>query len=67
VAIHRHDYNNPTPSSLHLDMTWADFRNQLLGPTDPAGAPKDSIRGSILENWQVCFMPTLLGRRAGRQ
>jgi hypothetical protein len=29
-------------------LSWADFRGKLLGPTDPAEAPKDSIRGAIL-------------------
>jgi len=33
-------------------LSWADFRGKLLGPTDPAEAPKDSIRGSILENYK---------------
>ena len=31
-----------------LKLSWSDFRNNLLGPTDPAEAPKESIRGSIL-------------------
>jgi nucleoside diphosphate kinase len=33
-------------------LSWADFRGQVLGPTDPATAPPDSIRGMILANWQ---------------
>merc|ERR1712028_115148 len=33
-------------------MSWSHFRNQLLGPTDPAEAPKDSIRGHIFSNYQ---------------
>jgi nucleoside diphosphate kinase len=35
-----------------LDLSWSDFRNQVLGPTDPAKAPKDSLRGMLYENWQ---------------
>merc|ERR1719324_264022 len=30
------------------DLSWADFRGKVLGPTDPAEAPKDSLRGQIL-------------------
>jgi len=33
-------------------IPWADFRGKVLGPTDPANAPSDSIRGMILANWQ---------------
>mmetsp|Transcript_64637 Transcript_64637/g.127789 ORF Transcript_64637/g.127789 Transcript_64637/m.127789 type:complete len:639 (+) Transcript_64637:93-2009(+) len=33
-------------------LSWADFRGQVLGPTDPADAPKTSLRGQILERWQ---------------
>lgn len=29
-------------------LTWADFRGKLLGPTDPATAPADSLRGQVL-------------------
>merc|ERR1712113_993330 len=25
-------------------LSWADFRGKVLGPTDPADAPKDSLR-----------------------
>ena len=34
------------------DLSWADFRNKVLGPTDPADAPKDSLRGLIMQDWQ---------------
>merc|ERR1740121_3569320 len=34
-------------------LSWADFRGKVLGPTDPAEAPKDSLRGEILEKWQA--------------
>merc|ERR1711920_753861 len=33
-------------------LSWSDFRGKLLGPTDPAGAPADSLRGMILAKWQ---------------
>jgi adenylate kinase family enzyme/nucleoside diphosphate kinase len=33
-------------------LSWADFRGKLLGPTDPAEAPADSVRGTILAKWQ---------------
>merc|ERR1719362_776032 len=31
---------------------WADFRGKVLGETDPAKAPADSLRGLILAKWQ---------------
>jgi len=34
------------------ELSWADFRGKLLGPTDPAEAPKDSLRGEILAKWE---------------
>jgi len=34
-------------------LAWADFRGTLLGPTDPAKAPPDSIRGTILKDWEA--------------
>lgn len=33
-------------------LTWADFRGKVLGPTDPAAAPADSLRGKILSDWK---------------
>jgi len=33
-------------------LSWADFRGNLLGPTDPSAVPADSIRGSIYSNWE---------------
>lgn len=32
---------------------WADFRGKVLGPTDPANAPSDSLRGIINSDWQA--------------
>jgi len=34
-------------------MSWEDFRSKALGPTNPAEAPKDSIRGMIYANWSA--------------
>jgi len=34
------------------DLAWADFRGKVLGPTDPADAPKDSLRGGALADWK---------------
>jgi len=34
-------------------LSWADFRGQVLGPTDPAKAPEDSLRGNIFKNWEA--------------
>jgi nucleoside diphosphate kinase len=33
-------------------LSWEDFRGKVLGPTDPKEAPKDSLRGEILNRWQ---------------
>ena len=33
-------------------LSWSDFRGKVLGPTDPKDAPKDSLRGMILNNWE---------------
>lgn len=33
-------------------MSWADFRGNFLGPTDPKEAPKDSLRGVVLQQWK---------------
>ena len=35
------------------DLSWADFRGAVLGPTDPADAPKDSLRGRILAEYRA--------------
>ena len=32
--------------------SWADFRGKVLGPTDPAEARADSLRGGILAKWK---------------
>merc|ERR1719272_813716 len=39
------------------DLSWADFRGKVLGPTDPADAPKDSLRGGALANWKDLGLP----------
>jgi nucleoside diphosphate kinase len=33
-------------------LSWSDFRNKLLGPTDPSVAPKGSIRRTILDQYK---------------
>jgi len=33
-------------------LSWSNFRNELLGPTDPAVAPATSIRRTILETYK---------------
>jgi nucleoside diphosphate kinase len=34
------------------NLAWADFRGKVLGPTDPADAPKGSLRGGALADWK---------------
>merc|ERR1712232_1172766 len=34
------------------ELSWADFRGKVLGPTDPKDAPADSLRGKILSDWK---------------
>jgi len=34
------------------ELSWSDFRNKLLGPTDPAEGPATSIRRTILETYK---------------
>merc|ERR1712048_352156 len=33
-------------------LSWEDFHGKVLGPTDPAEAPKDSLRGEVLAKWK---------------
>jgi len=33
-------------------LSWEDFRGKVLGPTDPATAPKDSLRGEVFTDWK---------------
>jgi hypothetical protein len=33
-------------------LSWDAFRNQVLGPTDPADGPAASIRNTILKKWK---------------
>eukprot|EP00934_Nitzschia_sp_Nitz4_P008473 Nitzschia sp. Nitz4//scaffold112_size70979//30796//31808//NITZ4_005902-RA/size70979-snap-gene-0.133-mRNA-1//1//CDS//3329533265//8463//frame0 len=35
------------------DLPWSQFRNDLLGDTDPSSAPKGSIRRAILEEYKT--------------
>jgi len=33
-------------------LSWEDLRGKALGPTDPADAPADSLRGRIMAEWK---------------
>lgn len=33
-------------------LSWADFRGQVLGPTDPSQAPSTSVRGIVFSKWE---------------
>jgi hypothetical protein len=33
-------------------LSWSDFRNKVLGPTDPNDGPVGSLRRTILDQWQ---------------
>eukprot|EP01060_Flectonema_neradi_P013434 TRINITY_DN201_c0_g1_i2.p1 TRINITY_DN201_c0_g1~~TRINITY_DN201_c0_g1_i2.p1 ORF type:complete len:432 (+),score=157.60 TRINITY_DN201_c0_g1_i2:55-1350(+) len=35
------------------ELSWEDFRSKLLGPTDPATAPADSLRGKVYSDWEA--------------
>jgi len=39
------------------ELSWADFRGKVLGPTDPADAPKDSLRGAAYAGWKDLELP----------
>ena len=34
------------------DLKWEAFRGEVLGPTDPADAPKGSLRAAIYASWK---------------
>jgi hypothetical protein len=34
-------------------LPWAEFRANILGPTDPKVAPADSLRGIIFSQWKA--------------
>lgn len=34
-------------------LSWSDFRGKVLGPTDPKQAPVDSLRGTMLREWNA--------------
>lgn len=40
-------------------LSWSDFRNKLLGPTDPADGPATSIRRTILETYKELGLTSL--------
>jgi len=33
-------------------LSWADFRSNVCGPTDPSEAPADSLRGAVFAKWE---------------
>jgi len=39
------------------ELSWADFRGKVLGPTNPADAPEDSVRGMIYAQWESLGLP----------
>jgi len=39
------------------ELSWEDFRGAVLGPTDPATAPADSVRGTIYKDWKKLGLP----------
>jgi len=39
------------------DLSWADFRGKVLGTTDPAESPKDSLRGAAYADWKALDLP----------
>jgi nucleoside diphosphate kinase len=65
----RNDYVKPGVSIYYYvvewnskKLAWEDFRGKVLGPTDPAEAPKDSMRGLFFKNWKslgLAFEPNV--------
>ena len=41
-----------SPTSSSTSLSWADFREQVVGATDPAKALPTSLRGELLLRWQ---------------
>ena len=39
------------------ECSWDSFRSKVLGPTDPAEAPADSLRGIIAAQWEMLGLP----------
>ena len=35
------------------DLSWEQFRGDVLGPADPITAPEDSMRGLFYKNWEA--------------
>jgi hypothetical protein len=46
VSIHCYEVEWPASA-----LSWSDFRNKVLGPTDPAEGPEGSLRKYILDNY----------------
>jgi hypothetical protein len=49
-----HYYTVAFPAS---SLSWAHFRSQVVGATDPAEAPATSLRGQISADWQGLGLP----------
>lgn len=39
-------------------LSWADFRANVIGATDPATAPAESLRGKMFANWKALGLST---------
>eukprot|EP00756_Hemistasia_phaeocysticola_P003157 Hpha_TRINITY_DN12096_c0_g2::TRINITY_DN12096_c0_g2_i1::g.141224::m.141224 len=39
------------------DLSWAKFRGELLGPTNPEQAPPASLRGKVFKDWEKLGLP----------
>lgn len=55
----RSKFTAPTAEIRYFDvsfdskkLSWADFRGTVLGPTDPAKAPAESLRGTLYADWE---------------
>jgi hypothetical protein len=48
VSIHCYDIEWDSSK-----LSWSDFRNKVLGPTDPAEGPPGSLRKSILDDYKI--------------
>lgn len=54
----RSKFTQPGPSVHYFvvewgsqSLPWAEFRGRVIGPTDPATAPAESLRGQIFKDW----------------
>lgn len=40
-------------------LSWSDFRGKVLGPTNPAEAPEDSLRGTLFKDWEALGLSSM--------